>query len=92
MKVLDIACRSSVHVNFGSEAMKKLELLTVECYYGSSYQFSGLGHLSQLKEVWLKGSYEEALKEQLQGQLASHPMEPVLKLESKYHLRRPDGC
>ncbi|XP_044320870.1 disease resistance protein Pik-2 [Triticum aestivum] len=81
VKVLDIACRSSVHVNFGSKAMKKLELLTVECYYGSSYQFSGLGHLSQLKEVWLKGSYEEALKEQLQGQLASHPMEPVLKLE-----------
>jgi hypothetical protein len=63
--------------------MKKLELLIVECYSGSSYQFSGLDHLSQLKEVWLKGSYEEALKEQLQGQLADHPKEPVLKLEEE---------
>lgn len=83
VKVLDIACRSSLHMTSGSETMKNLELLTVDCHSVSSYQFSSLDHLSELKEVWLKGSYEEALKQHLQSQLADHPKEPVLKMEEE---------
>jgi hypothetical protein len=83
LKVLDIACRSSLHVTFASETMKKLELLKVDCCSGSSYQLSGMDHLSELKEVWLTGSYEETLKQYLQGQLEDHPRKPELKLEEE---------
>ncbi|CAM0878879.1 unnamed protein product [Alopecurus aequalis] len=83
LKVLDIACRSSLHVTFGSETMRKLELLKVEYCSGSSYQLSGLDHLSELREVWLNGSYEETQKQYLEGQLANHPRKPELKLEEE---------
>lgn len=83
VKVLEIACRSSLHVTFGSETMKNLDLLKVDCCSGSSYQFSGLDHLSKLVEVWLKGSYEETLKQHMQDNLSNHPNKPVLKLEDE---------
>jgi hypothetical protein len=83
VKVLDIACRSSLHVTFGSETMKNLDVLKVGCCSGSSYQLSDLDHLSELKEVWLKGCYEETLKQQLKCQLGEHPMKPVLKMEDE---------
>jgi hypothetical protein len=83
LKVLDIACRSSLHVTFASKTMKILELLKVYCCSGSSYQLSGMDHLSELKEVWLTGSYEVALTQYLQGQLEDHPRKPELKLEGE---------
>ncbi|XP_047053091.1 disease resistance protein Pik-2-like [Lolium rigidum] len=83
LRVLNIACRSSLHVTFASETMKKLELLKVDCCSGSSYQLSGLDHLSELREVCLNGSYEETLKHFLQVQLADHPRKPELKLEEQ---------
>jgi Leucine-rich repeat (LRR) protein len=83
LKVLEIACRSSSHVIFGSKTMKSLDLLNVYCCSWSSYQLSGLVHLSELKEVLLKGSYGETLKHDVQGQLADHPKKPVLKLEEE---------
>jgi len=83
LKVLEVACMSSLHVTFGSETMKNLDLLKFDCCIGSSHQLSGLVHLSELKEVWLKGSYEETLKHDVQDQLADHPGKPVLKLEEE---------
>ncbi|KAM3336358.1 hypothetical protein ACQJBY_030383 [Aegilops geniculata] len=53
VEVLEIACSSSsssFHVTFGCKAMKKLELFKVDCPSVSSFQFSGLEHLSELKE------------------------------------------
>lgn len=83
LKVLEIACRSSFHVTFGSETMKNLDLLKIDCCSGWLDQLSGLLHLSELKEVWLKGSYEDTLKHGLEDQLAAHPNNPVLKLEEE---------
>ncbi|XBI05436.1 hypothetical protein VPH35_133600 [Triticum aestivum] len=86
VKVLQIACgcsSSSLHVTFGSKSMKELELLKVDCHGGSPpYQFSGLENLVQLKQILLvKCSNAEALKGQLESQLAEHPNKPVVKLE-----------
>ncbi|XP_066341243.1 uncharacterized protein [Miscanthus floridulus] len=81
VKVLEIACGSSAKVSFGNKAMKKLEQLKIDCSIGSKYEFAGLEHLPELKEVWLKGSYDDALKQDLQSQLDKHEKRPVLKLE-----------
>ncbi|VAI93780.1 unnamed protein product [Triticum turgidum subsp. durum] len=87
IKILEISCPESlpVSVTFGSSTMKNLELLKVECYGGSPrYEFSGLGDLEELKEIVLvNGSNAQALKQQLDDQLAKeHPKEkkPVVKL------------
>ncbi|XP_044336301.1 disease resistance protein Pik-2-like [Triticum aestivum] len=53
VKVLEIACSSSsssFQVTFGCKAMKKLEKFKVDCPSVSSFQFSGLEHLSGLRE------------------------------------------
>ena len=86
VKILEISCSSGLRVSFGSWTMKKLEVLKVDCYGGSPpYKFSGLENLEELKEVVLvKGSNAQALKQQLDQQLADeHPKEkkPVVELE-----------
>ena len=86
VKVLQIACRGSsntLHVRFGEETMRKLELLKVDCCGGSpSYQFSGLQNLRGLKQVLLLNSHNaEALKGQLESQLAQHPNSVKLEQE-----------
>uniref|UniRef100_R7WA34 Putative disease resistance RPP8-like protein 2 n=1 Tax=Aegilops tauschii TaxID=37682 RepID=R7WA34_AEGTA len=86
VKILEISCSSGLRVSFGSWTMKKLEVLKVDCYGGSPpYEFSGLENLEELKEVVLvKGSNAQALKQQLDQQLADeHPKEkkPVVELE-----------
>uniref|UniRef100_A0ACD5TT79 Uncharacterized protein n=1 Tax=Avena sativa TaxID=4498 RepID=A0ACD5TT79_AVESA len=90
IKIFEIACScssSSLHVRFGRETMKQLELLTIDCCHGSpSYQFSGLEHLSQLKQVLLLNtSSPDTLKEQLESQLTIHPnsLKPVVKVEEQ---------
>nr|UBY07474.1 NBS-LRR disease resistance protein [Dasypyrum villosum] len=84
VKILEISCSRGLHVSFGSWTMKKLEVLKVECD-GGSYTFSGLENLEELQEVvQVKGSKDQALKQQLDQQLADEqPKEkkPVVKLE-----------
>ncbi|KAE8782637.1 Disease resistance protein RPM1 [Hordeum vulgare] len=77
VKILEISCSSKLHVVFGSKTMKQLELLKID---RSSVRFTGLEHLSELKEIFLKGSCDEELKQQLENQLATHPRKNLLKL------------
>ncbi|KAL6654735.1 hypothetical protein ACP70R_008200 [Stipagrostis hirtigluma subsp. patula] len=77
LKVLKIASSFSLHVSFAEGLMGKLELLKVNCKYGSSLELSGLAHLTCLKQVCVKGPCDDILKQQLD----EHPNEPVLKLE-----------
>ncbi|KAK1612229.1 hypothetical protein QYE76_035902 [Lolium multiflorum] len=79
VKILEIVCSSRLHVDFGSKTMKHLELLKVDCRTGSYLQFAGLDNLSELKETFLKGSYDETLKKHLEEELADHPKKHLLK-------------
>ncbi|RLN08031.1 hypothetical protein C2845_PM11G15590 [Panicum miliaceum] len=80
LKILYLACISSeVHVSFGSQSMRNLELLTVRCCSGSTLKFSDLNHLPRLNEVWLAGSHEDELKVGIETQLREHPNQPSLK-------------
>jgi hypothetical protein len=82
VKILEIACGSTLHVTFGSKTMTNLVQLKLDCSSGlSSYQLSGLNHLSHLKVVVLKGSNDETLKTYVLTQLSNHPNKPVLELE-----------
>ncbi|PUZ44337.1 hypothetical protein GQ55_8G079000 [Panicum hallii var. hallii] len=83
VKVLEISCYSSMDVTFGSRALQNLELLKASCCSGSGsvMKFSGLEHLSELKEVQIKGSHDGALQNDVEGQLSRHKKNPVLKME-----------
>ncbi|CAL4990429.1 unnamed protein product [Urochloa decumbens] len=84
IKVLEIACKSSLHVIFDGGAMRKLELLKVDCSYGSSLEFFGLQDTISLKQVLVKGRCEDPLKEALEKQIAEHKNSPVLNLEEQH--------
>lgn len=81
VKILKIACSSSLHVTFGSETMRHLELLKISCCSGSSVKVSGLENLTELKEVLIKGSCEDTMEEDLRRQFADRRRPPVFKLE-----------
>jgi hypothetical protein len=93
LQVFEIACKSKLHVMFDVGAMEKLEHLKLHCLEDSEMQFSfvplsekgmqisGLEHPVSLKQVWLLGSFDDALKESVQQQLVKHPKKPALKLE-----------
>jgi Leucine-rich repeat (LRR) protein len=80
VKILEISCCSRMDVTFGSKAMRNLEVLEVDCCCGQPYQFDGLRNLAELKQVLLKGSYNETLKDDLQSQLKNHEKIPLLKM------------
>ncbi|XP_066334177.1 disease resistance protein Pik-2-like [Miscanthus floridulus] len=89
LQVLEIACKSKLHLRFHEGAMQKLEHLNLHCLEGSEMQFSGLEHPVSLKQVWLLGSFDDELKRGLQHQLVKHPMKPAPRWRSSpVHLRR----
>jgi hypothetical protein len=81
LRTLEIDCRSTLLLAFGKDAREKLEVLKVHSSSGA--QISGLANLKGLQQVWLIGSCDKTLKEDVERQLAQHPNEikPVLKLE-----------
>ncbi|XP_066338409.1 disease resistance protein RPM1-like [Miscanthus floridulus] len=81
LKVLEIACSSNLQVKFADRDMKELEQLKVRSLDGSSLNFSGLQHTSSLKHVWLKGSFDDTLKQELLQKIAQHPNRPTPKLD-----------
>ena len=83
LKILEITCSSKLNVSFGSEAMQNLELLTARCCSGSTLKFIEVKNLSKLKlkEVWLFGSHDNTLKDDMERQLNEHPRKPPLKME-----------
>ncbi|KAM0827938.1 hypothetical protein ACQ4PT_067870 [Festuca glaucescens] len=83
--VLEIECTSRLKVTFGYliSGGGCAEVLKVNCSSGSSLEISGLENLKTLKEIWLKGSYGDELKQYLQrhiDQLPGYRPKPVLKL------------
>jgi len=83
LQVLEIACKSKLHLRFDVGAMVKLEQLKLHCLRGLKMQFSGLEHAVHLKHVWLLGSFDDihTLKAALQQQLDMLPKIPAPKLE-----------
>uniref|UniRef100_A0ACD5ZK19 Uncharacterized protein n=1 Tax=Avena sativa TaxID=4498 RepID=A0ACD5ZK19_AVESA len=82
--VLKIDCSShKLMMVFGHWIPKYVEVLVVHCSATrSSLEVFGLEKLRFLKEVWLKGSYSEAVKLHLQQKLEAHHRKPVLKAEA----------
>ncbi|CAN6372929.1 unnamed protein product [Urochloa humidicola] len=86
LHALDIACNSRLQgIMIGSGAMRNLEVMNIRCSNVLSLVFSGLEQLQELKEIWLCGSYDDALKQHLRCQLARHPkqIKPVLREEPR---------
>ncbi|KAF8748650.1 hypothetical protein HU200_012869 [Digitaria exilis] len=81
VKVLEIASRSNLHIKFFGTEMAALEMLKVHCLNGSSLQFYGIEHPRSLKHVLLRGSFDDAVKEELKRKVAQHPKKPLCKVD-----------
>nr|CAB3492000.1 unnamed protein product [Digitaria exilis] len=79
LKVLEIACSSNLHVKFAEREMDDLELLKVHSLDGSSLQLSGIEQPPSLRHVWLKGSFDDTVKEELRRKVGQHPNKPSCK-------------
>jgi hypothetical protein len=81
LEVLEIDCASKFQVTFlPVQQFNYVEVLKVHCSSGSSLQIFGIVNLEYLKNVWLKGSYRDELKEDLRRQLSRNRKHPVLNL------------
>ncbi|GJN25802.1 hypothetical protein PR202_gb13679 [Eleusine coracana subsp. coracana] len=82
IKVLEIACRSELKVQFTENVMEKLELLKVDYSHAPSFKISGLQYLVSLKRVLLEGPHEGTLKQELpvavRNQLDKFTEKPIL--------------
>jgi hypothetical protein len=78
--VFEIVCTTNLQATIGN--IGDVEVLRVECSSGSSFQLSGLQAIRSLEEVWLKGSCNHELKQDLQHQLYQRKaiVKPVLKI------------
>ncbi|KAF8690631.1 hypothetical protein HU200_041002 [Digitaria exilis] len=72
LNILEIVCTCSLQATIGSNKLSAM-MLKIHCSSGSSLQLSGLQDIAGLDEVWLKGSYSDALKQNLLQQAAKHP-------------------
>ncbi|KAF8747062.1 hypothetical protein HU200_013314 [Digitaria exilis] len=81
VKVLEIASRSNLHIKFFGTEMAALEMLKVHCLNGSSLQFYGIEHPRSLKHVLLRGSFDDAVKEELKRKVAQHRKKPLCKVD-----------
>jgi hypothetical protein len=70
-QILEIDCSSRLVGKIIEWEEGNLELLKVHCTIRS--QISRLANQKSLKQVWLIGSRDEALKQDLEHQLAEHP-------------------
>ncbi|TVU49245.1 hypothetical protein EJB05_00544, partial [Eragrostis curvula] len=62
LKVLEVASRSDLLLEFTSNAIFSLEVLKAGCCSArSKLQFDGLRHIHGLKEVWIIGSHDNTL-------------------------------
>jgi hypothetical protein len=84
-KVLKIDCGSyKVAIDFGPLIPEHVEVLVVHCSTtDASLKLSGLGHLNKLKEMWLNGTYSEAVKQHLQEEVAKHWRKPMFKVDDQ---------
>jgi hypothetical protein len=79
LRVLEIDCTSKLQVTLTWVTLR-VEVLKIHCSGGASLRISGLENLGELNQVWLKGSYSDEIKQELQQQLSKHANKPVLKL------------
>ncbi|KAL5211564.1 hypothetical protein ABZP36_022411 [Zizania latifolia] len=67
-------------LSFMKGALPRLELLHVEnCIHVDSNGFSGMSFLPSLKEVMLKGDYNNKFIDNLRAQLTQNQNQPILK-------------
>jgi len=80
LEVLEIVCTTNLQATIGN--IGAVDVLRVECSSGSSLQLSGLQGIRSLEEVWLMGSCNHELKQDLQHQLYQRKaiVKPVLKI------------
>ncbi|VAH54981.1 unnamed protein product [Triticum turgidum subsp. durum] len=79
LKVLEVACKSRLHVTFKKGWMDELEVLKVDCSSGT--QISDLENLSSINQVCLRGSFDEILEEEVRRQIGNLPGAPALTVE-----------
>jgi len=79
LEVLEIVCTTNLQATI--ENILGVHVLRVECS-SASLHLSGLQEIRYLKEVWLKGSCRDELKEDLQRQLTQRKgkYKPVLNV------------
>ncbi|KAF8765585.1 hypothetical protein HU200_008403 [Digitaria exilis] len=71
----------NLHVKFAGPEMSDLEMLKVHCLHGSSLQLSGIDNQRNLKHVWMKGSFDDTVKEELRRKVGQHPEKPFCRLD-----------
>lgn len=78
--VLDIVCNSRLKVvKFNHGLINVLKIRC--CPASSSFQFYGPSKLNCLTEVWLSGTYNDWLRQDLDRQLSRHRARPILNVE-----------